>query len=57
MPEVSKRVWPNVLAGAGYLITFCACLVGTGVTLVALGVALLVGRLRSAGSSRPGASR
>lgn len=40
MPEASKRVWQNVAAAIGYLITFCACLLGTALTLAVLGVLL-----------------
>jgi hypothetical protein len=31
-----------VLAGIGYLLTFFSCLVGTGVVLVVLGIAILI---------------
>ena len=42
MPEVSNKIWPNVVAGIGYLLTFLSCMVGTTVVLIALGVAIVI---------------
>lgn len=48
MPEVSKRILPNVIAGIGYALTFAACILGTGVTLVGLGIAIAIDLVRGA---------
>jgi hypothetical protein len=40
MPEASTSFWPNALAGVGYLLTFCACLIGVPIVLIALAVAI-----------------
>jgi hypothetical protein len=42
LPEASTSFWPNLIAGLGYAITFCACLVGVPVVLVALGIAIAI---------------
>jgi hypothetical protein len=41
MPEASRKLWPNVVAGVGYLLTFFSCLLGTTVVLVGLGIAMI----------------
>ena len=42
MPEASRSFWPNAFAAIGYALTFCACLVGVPVVLIALGVAIAI---------------
>ena len=42
MPESSKAVLPNVIAGIGYALTFAACMVGIPVVLIGLGIAIAI---------------
>ena len=42
MPESSKAVLPNVIAGVGYALTFAACMVGIPVVLIGLAVAIAI---------------
>jgi hypothetical protein len=50
VPEASKKLWPNVIAGIGYALTFFSCIFGTAVVLVGVAIVILVDLARGLGT-------
>ena len=54
MPEASKALLPNLVAGVGYALTFAACMIGIPIVLIGLGIAIAIdlGRGAATGTLR-----